>query len=268
MNSMIIAALVVGAVGIVIGLILGFAGHIFAVELDEKEVAVREVLPGNNCGACGFPGCDGLAAAIAKGEAGASACPVGGDVVALQIADIMGVNAQAQDKKVAFVRCFGTNQNTKKIYDYTGLEDCRMAQFLPTKGDKSCSYGCFGYGSCVKVCPFDAIHIVDGIARVDKERCKSCLKCIEICPQKIIELVPYEEKRIVVCASHNSGKVQMDSCSVGCIGCKKCEKVCETKAIVVTRSLAHINYDLCTNCGACESVCPRHIIGTKVPLVM
>ena len=261
-QAILIATLVVAAVGLFIGIFLGVAGKKFAVEVDEKEVAVREALPGNNCGGCGFPGCDGLAAAIAKGEAPVNGCPVGGDAVGKVIAGIMGQEVVETTRQVAYVKCTGTCDKTRNNYAYTGVENWEMMTFVPGGGAKACDYGCLGFGSCVQVCPFDAIHIVNGVAVVDRENCKACGKCIAKCPKHLIELVPYEQMVFVGCSSHAKGKAVTAACDVGCIGCKKCEKTCENGAITVTDFCAHIDYDKCTGCGACQEVCPRGIIST------
>ena len=259
-NAIIVATVVVAAVGLFIGIFLGVAGKKFAVEVDEKEVAVREALPGNNCGGCGDPGCDGLAAAIAKGEAPVNACPVGGEAVGKVIAGIMGQEVVESARMAAFVKCTGTCEKTKDNYTYTGVEDCEMMAFIPGGGAKACSYGCMGFGSCVKACPFDAIHIVNGVAVVDRDACKACGKCIAKCPHHLIELAPYEQKTFVGCSSHAKGKAVTTACELGCIGCKKCEKTCPNGAITVTDFCAHIDYDKCTNCGACKEACPRKVI--------
>ena len=193
-SGILIATAVVGGVGLFIGLFLGIAAIKFEVKVDEKEAAVLEALPGNNCGGCGYAGCSGLAAAIAKGEAPVNACPVGGEPVGKVIAEIMGVEAEAGVRKVAFVKCIGTCDKANNDYDYYGSKDCQMAVFTPGGGPKSCNYGCMGYGSCVKACPFDAIHVVDGVAVVDKEACKACGKCVAACPKHLSELMPYDAK--------------------------------------------------------------------------
>ncbi len=187
------AVLVVGGTGAFIGLFLGVAAIKFKVDVDEKEEAVLASLPGNNCGGCGFPGCSGLAAAIAKGEAPVNACPVGGEETGKVIAKIMGVEAGETQRMTAFVKCQGDCNKVTLDYEYHGIEDCRMLSFVPNGGAKSCNYGCLGFGSCVKACPFDAIHVVDQVAVVDKEKCKACGKCVAVCPKNLIELIPYEE---------------------------------------------------------------------------
>ena len=259
-GAIMAATVLVAAVGLFIGVFLGVAGKKFAVEVDEKEVAVREALPGNNCGGCGYHGSDGLPAAIAKGEAPVNGCPVGGEPVGKVIAGIMGQEIVETARQVAYVKCAGTCEKTKDNYEYTGVEDCEMMAFIPGGGAKSCTYGCLGFGSCVKACPFHAIHIVDGIAVVDKEACKACGKCIATCPKHLIELVPYEQKHLVQCSSKDKGKDVMSVCSVGCIGCKMCEKVCESDAVHVVDNIAHIDPEKCTNCGKCAEKCPKKII--------
>lgn len=259
-TGVLIAALIVGGTGVFIGVFLGIAGKKFAVEVDEKEEAILAELPGNNCGGCGYAGCSGLAAAIAKGEAPVGQCPVGGAPVAAKIAAIMGEEAGESVHEVAFVKCAGTCEKAKQAYDYTGITDCQMAAMMQNGGPKGCSSGCLGFGSCVKACPFDAIHIVDGIAVVDKEACKACGKCIATCPKHLIELVPYEQKHLVQCSSKDKGKDVMSVCSVGCIGCKMCEKVCESDAVHVVDNIAHIDPEKCTNCGKCAEKCPKKII--------
>lgn len=260
MTEVLIAAAVVGGVGILIGIFLGISGEKFKVEIDEKEIKVREALPGNNCGGCGFAGCDALAKAIVAGEAKVNQCPVGGEPVANVIAQILGVKADSGDKKVAFVKCSGTCDKTKDLYKYTGVETCEAMFYMQNSGTKVCTYGCMGLGSCVKSCEFDAIHIVDGIAVVDREKCKACGKCVSTCPKHLIELVPYDSKVFVGCNSNDKGPAVKKGCQAGCIGCMLCTKQCPVDAITVTNNLAHIDYDKCVNCGSCAAKCPAKVI--------
>ena len=186
MSTTILAPIVLCVLGIIFGIILAVASKVFAVEKDPREEAITECLPGANCGGCGFAGCDALAKAIANGQAPANACPVGGAPVGEKIASILGVDAGAADKKVAFVRCKGTCDKAKTLYTYTGIEDCAKATVVPGGSPKACSYGCMGFGSCVKACQFDAIHVIDGVAVVDKEKCVACGKCVAACPKGLI----------------------------------------------------------------------------------
>lgn len=258
--EIMLAAALVGGVGLFIGVFLGVAGKKFHVETDEKEAQIREALPGNNCGGCGYPGCDGMAAAIAKGEAPVNGCPVGGAPVAKKIGLILGQEVEEGVRMTAYVKCSGDCEKAKTEYHYSGIEDCEMLSFIPDGGAKRCNYGCLGYGSCVKACKFDAIHIVNGIAVVDREKCKACKACIAKCPKHLIELVPYAQKAGVACSSKDKGKAVMNSCERGCIGCKKCEKNCPAGAITVQENVAHIDYEKCTNCGLCAQNCPRGCI--------
>lgn len=259
-TGIVTATAVVGLVGIFVGLFLGVAGIRFKVEVDEKEEAVLAALPGNNCGGCGYAGCSNLAAAIVKGEAATNACPVGGEPVGKKIAEIMGVNAGSSQRKVAFVHCIGNCEKAAKDYEYHGAEDCRMMSFVPNGGPKSCNSGCLGYGTCVKACPFDAISVVDGIAVVDKEKCKACGKCVEACPKHLISLIPYQAKQVVACSSTDKGPVTMKACQAGCIGCGICVKNCPNGAVTVKDFHATIDQDKCTGCGVCAEKCPKKVI--------
>ena len=259
-TGVLTATAVVGVVGIFVGLFLGVAGIKFRVEVDEKEEAVLAALPGNNCGGCGYAGCSGLASAIAKGEAPVNACPVGGAPVGEKIAAIMGVEAGASERKTAFVACMGDCEKAKQDYDYYGAQDCRMAGFVPGGGPKACNSGCLGFGSCVKACPFDAIHVVNGVAVVDKEACKACGKCVEACPKHLISLVPYDAKYAVACSSSDKGPVTMKVCQAGCIGCGLCARNCPAQAVEVKDFHAAINQEKCTGCGTCVEKGPKKCI--------
>ena len=259
-TGLLIVMGIVGGIGLFIGLFLGIAAIKFKVEVDEHEEAVLAALPGNNCGGCGFPGCAGLAAAIAKGEAAVNTCPVGGEPVGKTIADIMGVEAGESVHQVAFVACQGDCDKTTLDYEYCGIEDCRMLSFVPNGGAKSCNYGCLGFGSCVKACQFDAIHVVNGVAVVDKEKCKACGKCIEACPKNLIHMIPYESGSLVACSSKDKGPVTMKACTVGCIGCGICKKNCPSDAITIEDFHAVIDQSKCTGCGICKEKCPKNAI--------
>jgi len=259
-TAIILTAVVVGAVGLIVGFLLVTAGEKFKVEVDEKAVAVRAELPGNNCGGCGFPGCDGLAAAIAKGEAPVDGCPVGGAAVAAKIAEVMGQEAGEVVKKVAFVKCSGTCDLAKDKGEYFGTLDCRAATATPGGGAKACSYGCKGLGTCVRACQFDAIHIENGIAVVDKNKCVACGKCASVCPNHLIDIVPASYTYMVECSSLDRGLDVKKVCATGCIGCTLCTKQCESDAIHMNGLVAVIDPEKCIGCGKCAEKCPAHVI--------
>lgn len=262
-SGIIAATALIGCVGLFVGLFLGVAAIKFKVTVNPKEEEVLGVLPGNNCGGCGYPGCSGLAHAIAEGEAPVNGCPVGGEAVGKQVASIMGVEAQDSAKMVAFVQCQGDCDKTHQDYEYTGNQDCTMLSFVPNGGPKSCNYGCLGFGNCVKACMFDAIHVINGIAVVDREACKACGKCVAACPKHLIELVPYDAKYLVACSSKDKGPVTMKACDSGCIGCGICQKNCPADAITVENFNATIDYNKCMDCGTCMEKCPKKSIISK-----
>ena len=255
------AVAVMGALGAVFGLVLGFASKVFAVEKDPREEAISGCLPGANCGGCGYPGCGGYAAAVVKGEAPVNACAAGGPAVAAQIAEIMGVSAGDTVKQIAQVQCSGGGCSHLR-YDYVGLQDCLAASRSIGGGPMECRFGCLGLGTCVSECPFDAIHIVDGVAKVDEEKCVACGKCVAICPKQIIQLVPRKTKKhvAITCSSKDKGVDTRKNCDDGCIGCGLCAKACPKEAILMEDNLARIDYDKCVGCGICAQKCPRKLI--------
>ncbi|MGX8794608.1 RnfABCDGE type electron transport complex subunit B [Fusibacter sp. JL298sf-3] len=259
-NIILKAALSLSGLGLVFGAGLALASQKFAVEVDPRVSAVREAVPGANCGACGFPGCDGFSVAVVDGRAPVNGCPVGGAECTAKIAEIMGLSAEAGVKKVARVKCEGHLDNCQNRYDYDGFDSCVAANML-NGGPKQCLYGCMGFGTCVQVCPFDAIFINHkGLAEVDKDKCTACNKCIEACPKKVIELVPYDQLTIVNCNNKERGGHVKKNCSVACIACGLCERNCPHDAIHVVNLLAEIDYDKCTNCMICVEKCPTKAI--------
>lgn len=256
-NSIIWPVIVLGGIAIFFGIVLAYAAKKFAVEADPKVGEIRNLLPGANCGACGYTGCDPCAEAIAKGDAPVSVCCVGGAALAAKLAAFMGVEASGSgaERQVARVICSGDKDNAKEKYEYQGIKDCKAAEML-AGGSKSCRFGCTGLGTCVKECPFDAIHVVNGVAVVDEEKCTACKKCIAACPKGIIEMVPVSKKVRVLCKNLDKGKSVIETCKVGCIACQKCLKACKFGAITVENNVAKIDYSKCVNCMMCAEVCP------------
>ena len=260
MKTILLSIAVLGVLGALFGAILAFASKIFHVEVDPKQAAVRECLAGANCGGCGYPGCDGYAAAVAKGEAPTNRCVAGGAETAAKIAEVMGVSASDVEKMVAFVPCSGTDGHAELRFNYTGPPDCRAAMLFGGKSNKTCTFACIGLGNCVKACPFDAIHIVDGVAKVDRDKCVGCGPCADTCPKSIIKLLPASQRVMPACGNHDKGAKVMKMCDNGCIGCMKCQRECPSDAITVLENLAVVDASKCVACGHCAEICPRHII--------
>ena len=258
--TILIPTILLAAIAIICAIILTLSTRFFGVKEDETAVSIRECLPGANCGACGYTGCDGYAKALAEGTEGkTNLCVPGGDKTARTIAGILGVEAEDVVEQVAYVACNGNCNATERKYDYTGYKSCVAANLL-YNGDKTCNYACLGYGDCTRVCPRDAIHIENGVAKVDPQKCIGCGMCVRECPNHIIKLVNDTVKVVVQCSNHNKGAVTRKLCTNGCIGCMKCQKACPNGAVKVENNLATIDYSLCTGCLACVEVCPVHCI--------
>lgn len=257
--NILFAVLVLGALGLIFGAVLAIAGKVFAVEKDERYDKILELLPGANCGGCGFAGCAAYADAIVNEGADVTCCPASSDEARAEIARIMGVQLTKNERLTALVRCNGGNRSKKK-FEYAGLSDC-VAAMRVAGGPLECQYGCLGMGTCVSACPFGAIAINEnGVAEVNHELCTGCLKCVAACPRNIIIPVPYTADVNVVCASHEKGAILRKICDIGCLGCKICVKTCKHDAIHVEDNLASIDYTKCTGCGECAEKCPRHLI--------
>lgn len=263
-SEILIALLVVGLVGLIAAILLVIAAVCFKVEVDETFTKVRECLPGANCGACGFAGCDAYAEALAEGKVKANLCIPGALEVVEKVSAVLGIAVEEgalKETSVAVVHCNGTCEAAPRKAIYDGVNSCRAASSV-YGGDVACRFGCLGCGDCAAECPMDAICINGGIAHVDSRACIGCGVCVKTCPKNIISLVPRDSKVIVLCSNTEKGAVARKNCSNACIGCKKCENNCPADAIKVTDNLAKIDYDKCTGCGLCESNCPVKCIKT------
>ena len=260
MNGIVIAIVSVTVIGLICAVILSIASKIMAVPVNETQSNIRDCLPGANCGACGYAGCDGYAAALASGEeTRTTKCIPGSDGVAAQIAGILGVEAEDVIEQVAVIHCRGDCDATHKKTDYQGIESCRAVKLF-YGGTGTCTYGCIGLGDCAKVCPQDAICIEKGIAHVDTRKCIGCGMCVRTCPQSLITTEADTIRTMVTCNNHDKGAVTRKACSHGCIGCQKCVKNCPVQAISMNNNLSVIDYSLCTGCGTCDDLCPTGAI--------
>ena len=263
-----IAIAILGGLGLIFGLVLAVASKVFYVQTDPRLEKLNECLPGANCGGCGYAGCGGYAEAVLRGEAEIGKCASGGNECAQAMAQIMGIKANAVIRKVAMVRCSGFHgvdesgkaTGAKRKGEYEGIKDCLAASKVGGNGPISCKFGCLGFGNCTKVCQYDAIHVVDGVAKVDSEKCVGCMSCAAACPRGIIVPVEYDKHVRIACASHAKGAVTVRGCTQGCIGCSICVKICPLDAIRIENNLAVIDYSICDSCGLCATVCPRHLI--------
>jgi len=251
--------MIVVVIGLISGLVLSVASIVFAVPVDEMQEALRECLPGANCGACGYSGCDGYAKALADKTAENGLCAPGGPDVAEECANILGKPAVAMERKVAMIQCGGHLDNVSIKFEYHGIDTCKAVSMMYA-GDSACAYGCLGHGDCAEVCPENAITVCNGLAVVNTESCIGCGLCKKVCPKNIIDIVPDKFRQHVRCKNTDKGGETRKVCKVGCIGCMKCQKICPFDAITVTNNNATIDYGKCKNCGKCKDVCPVNAI--------
>lgn len=251
----------VGALGAVLGLGLAVASSVLAVKKDEKLEQLENALPGLNCGACGYAGCSSYAEALLGDESDLTKCSPGGSETAKELAGLLGESVEvAARKKVAQVHCRGGRSKAKQQYPYSGIQDCNAA-FLLYKGGKECKFGCLGLGSCIDVCPVDAIdYDSEGLVWVSKEACIACGKCIDVCPTGVMQWIPYGADYMVACSSADKGAKVKKYCEVGCIGCKLCEKKAPEGGFEVTDFLARIDYKQAGERKPAEEACPTKCI--------
>ena len=259
--GILIAFLVMFGIALVACILLSVLSHFFGVEDDPRQKEIRACLPGINCGACGYKGCDDYAAALAAGGVAPNLCIPGAQKVADQIGGILGVESEPFKDVVAFVGCNGHCEATAPKAVYDGVQTCKAASMI-YGGANSCRFGCLGYGDCAVACPANAICMIDGIAHVDTSRCLGCGLCTTQCPKRLISMVSQHTETVVMCSSKDKGADARKACKNACIGCKKCERTCPNGAIAVKDNLAVIDYEKCTNCGACVAACPTGCLKT------
>jgi electron transport complex protein RnfB len=254
-----------GGVGLVLAIILAVADKKLAVEEDPRVTKALELLPGANCGACGFAGCNAYANALVEGKVSISACKPGGNEVSQQLAELLGVEeAEEMSPKVARVFCSGGLAEAVRSRVYTGVKTCAAAHLIG--GEKACVYSCIGYGDCVFACPFDAICMGEnGLPVIDLERCTGCGECVKACPRYIIKLTGYEEVVHVYCSSHDKGAVVRKVCSAGCVACGLCEKDDETGAVTMKDGLSVVDHGVDKAPVLAAKRCPTKVIRISSP---
>lgn len=268
MDFILIAVIVLGCIALVSAVILYVCSKKFAVYEDPRIGQVTELLPGANCGGCGFAGCSGMAGALVKGADAGSVdgllCPVGGAEVMGKVTDLLGMAVANTEPKVAVVRCNGTCELRQRTAEYNGLRTC-TAMNACGAGETGCGFGCLGCGDCTAACTFGAItmNAETGLPEVDEARCTSCGACVKACPRHIIELRkkgPKGRRVYVSCVNKDKGAVAMKACKAACIGCGKCQKECKFEAITIEGNLSYIDPEKCRICRKCVEACPTHAI--------
>lgn len=264
-DTVLMTIVILSAIGSISAVVLYFVAQKFKVFEDPRIDLVNEVLPGANCGGCGYPGCRNFAEVCVKADdLGNVFCPVGGNEGMAKVASVLGREATVKDPEIAVLLCAGSCEVRPKVNIYNGASNCSIASAL-YGGESGCQYGCLGFGECVEVCKFDALHMdpVSGLPVVDEEKCTACGACVKQCPKNLFELRPKGKKNrriYVACSNKEKGSAKKIGCEVACIGCKKCEKECAYDAITIADFNAYIDPLKCKLCRKCVAVCPSNSI--------
>lgn len=265
MDTIVWTVLLMAAVGLVGSVLLSIVSKKLAIGEDERLAYLVSILPGVNCGSCGFAGCEQYAKALLDGTP-PNACTAGGDRVAEELAAFLGVESTGVVQREAFVACKGTDDFIDPHLEFQGVPSCRVFNTLFFTS-LSCPFGCLGFGDCAEACAFDAIRVENGVARIDATACTGCGACAELCPRHIIKLVSQGEApttAVVTCRNTMGGKRTREVCGAGCIGCMKCVKACAFEAVAVENGCARVDPAKCTGCNACAEACPTGAIGQLV----
>ncbi|MCL2276727.1 MAG: RnfABCDGE type electron transport complex subunit B [Treponema sp.] len=252
MSAIITAVVSVTSIGVICAAILSIASKFMYVKIDDRIALLSNIMPGANCGACGYPGCSAYASALIEENAKSNLCAPGGASLLAKISEILGVEAAGIEAKMAVISCRGSGQNKKMKYN--GIESCMAAKNV-FKGESSCAFSCLGYGDCKVVCPSDAICVEGGLARVIAGKCTGCGLCVKTCPSRLISIEKADIPVIIACKNIEKGAITRKKCASGCIACTKCVKECPQSAITITDNIAVIDYNKCDGCGKCASVC-------------
>ncbi len=256
MTSFLSAVLALSGLGILLSLVLGLAAKVFHVYTDPRTETIMDILPGANCGGCGYAGCSEYAEAIVEHGEAPNKCVAAGADVTEQVCCVLGVQAEIGERKVAKIFCQGDDQKAWKRFQYSGAEDC-FAAITSTGGDKACKYGCVGLGTCVKACPFDALSMgKNGLPVVDIDLCTGCGCCLQACPRNLPRLIPISQPTANLCSSRDAGKVVKSVCSIGCISCSMCIKKCPENAVVMQDSMTVVLPERCRAHKVCLDKCP------------
>lgn len=265
MNELLLTVLTLSVLGALLAVILFFVAQQFKVREDPRIGEVEKMLPGANCGGCGFAGCRAMAEAlVSRDDISTLYCPVAGGEVMKEAATFLGKAAPEKHPQVATLRCGGSCQKRQKTNKYDGAESCAVVNAMYV-GESDCAYGCLGYGDCAHACIFGAIKMnpETGLIEIDPDKCTACGACVKACPKQLIELRkkwPKDRAIYVACRSRDKGAVVMKACKAGCIGCGKCAKVCPFGAITMEGSLAYIDSEKCKLCRKCVNECPTGAI--------
>lgn len=258
--------------GFVAAALLGVSSRLLAVEEDPRVEAVVGVLPGANCGGCGFAGCENYAQAVVNDpNVPANLCVAGGEEAGINVGNLTGKSVAAMEPQISFRRCEKVEGKVAVRFQYQGMPSCAAAALLATgQGTDQCRHSCLAHGDCIKVCPFDALYLRDGLIRVNPARCTGCGQCTKACPRNILEVIPRRARVMVCCSSKDKGKVVMEICEAGCIQCLRCKRKCPAGAISIVDGRVHVDQKLCLSygeeCGqACVEACERHILRSLCP---
>ncbi len=259
--------------GFVAACVLALASRVFYVDEDPRVEAVLNVLPGANCGGCGFAGCEAYAQAVLSDPSvSPGLCCAGGPEITEAVGELSGKAPGDAEPLVSFRRCVKDEGHVKTRYEYQGFRACAAAAMLEY-GPDMCRYSCLGFGECARGCPFDAMYIEDGLVHIEEEKCTSCGICVRICPRHLLELIPRRARVMVYCATKDKMRDVVKVCEAGCITCGKCVKKCPAGAITQEDARVMIDQKACLaygpDCGeACVQACPRHILRRTCPVAV